>query len=95
MENEFRYNVIEERKAPLALTGLVDSANERLFKLQQEMNQMITKSAEEILKIMGLSPDDGWVFDMDNGRFVKIEQMPQWPPQVPTEDEPAQEVDDT
>lgn len=58
---------------PLALKELILSNNELLKKYQQELTNKVLLANEEMMRMLGLNPLDGWKIDMSTFTYVKIE----------------------
>ncbi len=60
--------------APLALKHLIESNNQLLQKYQKELTDRVLIANEEMMRILGLDPNDGWKLDIDTFSYVKMEQ---------------------
>ena len=60
--------------APLALKHLIESNNQLLQKYQKELTDRVLVANEEMMRILGLDPNDGWKLDIDTFSYVKMEQ---------------------
>lgn len=66
--------IVDQRDMPLALKNLIDASNKTLQETQQRLIDVITSSADDLMSILGIDPAEGWLVDLDNQRFVKIER---------------------
>lgn len=58
---------------PLALKELILSNNELLKQYQQELTSKVLLANEEMMRMLGLHPEDGWKIDMGTFTYVKTE----------------------
>lgn len=56
---------------PLAIKELILSNNLLLTKYQQELSTKVVTANTEMMRLLGLSPEDGWRLDMDRMMYVK------------------------
>ena len=59
---------------PLALRQLIESNNQLLKQYQNDLTGKVMVANEEMMRILGLDPNEGWRSDVDNYTYVKIEQ---------------------
>lgn len=59
---------------PLALKELILSNNELLKQYQQELTNKVLLANQEMMKMLGLNPNDGWKIDMSTFTYVKVEE---------------------
>ena len=59
---------------PMALRHLIESNNQLLKNYQAELTSKVIQANEEMMRILGLDPNEGWRLDVDNYTYVKIEQ---------------------
>ena len=59
---------------PLALRQLIESNNQLLKQYQNDLTSKVMVANEEMMRILGLDPNEGWRLDVDNFTYVKIEQ---------------------
>jgi hypothetical protein len=59
---------------PLALRQLIESNNQLLKQYQNDLTSKVMVANEEMMRILGLDPNEGWRLDVDNYTYVKIEQ---------------------
>lgn len=59
---------------PLALRQLIESNNQLLKQYQNDLTGKVMVANEEMMRILGLDPNEGWRLDVDNYTYVKIEQ---------------------
>lgn len=58
---------------PLALRHLIESNNQLLKTYQQELTAKVVVANEEMMRLLGLDPNDGWRLDVDTFTYVKVE----------------------
>ena len=58
---------------PLALRHLIESNNQLLKSYQQELTSKVVVANEEMMRLLGLDPSDGWRLDVDTFTYVKVE----------------------
>ena len=61
----------EVRDIPVVLDNLVNLSNKMLQEYQQKLFADIESSAADLMKVMGLKPEDGWRLDLVNRKFIK------------------------
>lgn len=83
---EQQVTIIDQRDMPLALKNLIDSSNETLRAVQAQLLEKITMSSDELMMMLGLTRDEGWLVDLDNQLFVQIDL-----PQVEVDDDNTEE----
>ena len=59
---------------PLALRQLIEINNQLLKQYQNDLTGKVMVANEEMMRILGLDPNEGWRLDVDNYTYVKIEQ---------------------
>jgi hypothetical protein len=59
---------------PLALRQLIESNNQLLKQYQNDLTGKVMVANEEMMRILGLDPNEGWRLDVDTFTYVKIEQ---------------------
>ena len=68
-----QFNVAEERPVPRALSVLINNSNTTLQATQQRLMTDINDSANELMGMMELSAEEGWLLDIEGQRFVRVE----------------------
>jgi hypothetical protein len=58
---------------PVTLRHLIESNNQLLKTYQTELTSKVIQANEEMMKLLGLNPNDGWRLDLDNLTYVKVE----------------------
>lgn len=58
---------------PLALRHLIESNNKLLENYRNELSSKVLVANEEMMRMLGLDPTDGWRLDIDTFTYVKIE----------------------
>jgi hypothetical protein len=59
---------------PLALRNLIESNNQLLKNYQTELTSKVLSANEEIMRMLGLNPNDGWKLDINTFTYVKVEE---------------------
>jgi len=57
--------------APLALQYLIESNNQLLKDYQKKLYSEVESSIVQMMNILGISPANGWKFDMERMVFVR------------------------
>lgn len=60
---------------PMALKELINSNNILLQNYQRELTSKVLSANAEMMKMLGLNPDDGWRLDIQLMMYVKDEQI--------------------
>lgn len=58
---------------PTALKELILSNNLLLNQYQQELTRKVVSSNLEMMQLLGLNPEDGWILDADKMVYTKQE----------------------
>ena len=58
---------------PLALRHLIESNNQLLENYRSELTAKVVVANEEMMRMMGLDPKDGWRLDIETFTYVKLE----------------------
>ena len=76
MENEKQkqLEIVDQKDVPLALKFLIETSNRTLQETQAKLLEDITQSASELMDIMGLKREDGWVLDLQMLKFVRLSE---------------------
>lgn len=59
---------------PLALRNLIESNNQLLKTYQADLTSRVIQANEEMMKILGLDPTEGWRLDIEGGVYVKVNE---------------------
>ena len=59
---------------PLALRHLIESNNQLLENYRSELTSKVVVANEEMMRMMGLDPKDGWRLDIETFTYVKLEK---------------------
>jgi hypothetical protein len=65
--------IVDERPLPKALVTLIENSNRELQTIQQRLMNDITESSQELMEMMSLKQEEGWLLDVEGSRFVKVE----------------------
>lgn len=66
-------NELKSIPVPLALKELILSNNELLKQYQYELTNKVLLANDEMMRVLGLNPEDGWKIDMNTFTYVKVE----------------------
>lgn len=64
----------EKIPAPMALRQLIESNNQLLRQYQNDLTARVMTANEEMMRLLGLDPNDGWRLDIETFTYVKVEQ---------------------
>lgn len=59
---------------PIALRQLIESNNQLLRQYQNDLTSKVMVANEEMMRLLGLDPTDGWRLDLETFTYVKVEQ---------------------
>jgi hypothetical protein len=59
---------------PLALRHLIESNNQLLKTYHNELTSKVMIANEEMMRVLGLDPKEGWRLDIDTFTYVKLEE---------------------
>ena len=68
-----QFTVIDERPVPKALSVLIVNSNKTLQDTQQRLMADINESANDLMGLMSISQEEGWLLDVEGQRFVRVE----------------------
>ena len=68
-----QFTVIDERPDPKALSVLITNSNKTLQETQQRLMGDINESANDLMGLLQISQEEGWLLDVEGQRFVKVE----------------------
>lgn len=66
--------LVDERPLPKALVTLIQNSNRELQLTQQRLMNEITESSKELMDMLSLKQEEGWLLDIEGLRFVRVEQ---------------------
>ena len=66
--------LVDERPLPKALVTLIQNSNRELQATQQRLMNEITESSQELMDMLSLKQEEGWLLDIEGLRFVRVEQ---------------------
>ena len=72
-QQEQQFNVVDERPVPKALSVLINNSNKTLQETQQRLMGDINESANDLMGLLQISQEEGWLLDVEGQRFVKVE----------------------
>ena len=68
-----QFTVIDERPVPKALSVLITNSNTTLQDTQRRLMTDINDSANELMTMLEIPQEDGWLLDVEGQRFVRVE----------------------
>ena len=68
-----QFSVIDEQPIPKALSVLITNSNKTLQETQQRLMGDINESANDLMGLLQISQEEGWLLDVEGQRFVKVE----------------------
>ena len=72
-QEQQQFTVIDERPVPKALSVLINNSNTTLQDTQRRLMTDINDSANELMGMLEIPQEDGWLLDVEGQRFVKVE----------------------
>ena len=72
-QQQQQFTVIDEQPVPKALSVLINNSNKTLQETQQRLMGDINDSANDLMGLMSISQEEGWLLDVEGQRFVKVE----------------------
>ena len=71
---QVQVQIVDERPLPKALVTLIQNSNRELQQTQQRLMNQVTESSQELMNMLSLNQEDGWLLDIEGLRFVKVER---------------------
>jgi len=71
---QVQVELVDERPLPKALVTLIQNSNRELQLTQQRLMNEITESSQELMDMLSLKQEEGWLLDIEGLRFVRVEQ---------------------
>jgi len=68
-----QFTVVDERPLPKALSVLINNSNTTLQDTQRRLMTDINDSANELMGMLEIPKEDGWLLDVEGQRFVRVE----------------------
>ena len=68
-----QFTVVDERPVPKALSVLIINSNKTLQETQQRLMGDINESANDLMGLLQISQEEGWLLDVEGQRFVRVE----------------------
>ena len=68
-----QFSVIDEQPIPKALSVLINNSNTTLQDTQRRLMTDINDSANELMSMLEIPQEEGWLLDVEGQRFVKVE----------------------
>ena len=68
-----QFSVIDERPVPKALSVLINNSNTTLQDTQRRLMTDINESANELMGMLEIPQEEGWLLDVEGQRFVRVE----------------------
>ena len=72
-QEQQQFTVIDEQPIPKALSVLIVNSNKTLQETQQKLMGDINDSANDLMGLLQISQEEGWLLDVEGQRFVKVE----------------------
>ena len=72
-QQQQQFTVIDEQPIPKALSVLIVNSNKTLQETQQRLMGDINESANDLMGLLQISQEEGWLLDVEGQRFVKVE----------------------
>ena len=72
-----QFTVVDEQPIPKALSVLINNSNKTLQETQQRLMGDINESANDLMGLLQISQEEGWLLDVEGQRFVKVEAAQQ------------------
>ena len=70
-----QFTLVDEQPIPRALSVLINNSNTTLQETQQRLMGDINDSANDLMGIMSISQEEGWLLDVEGQRFVRVEPV--------------------
>ena len=68
-----QFTVVDEQPIPKALSVLIVNSNKTLQETQQRLMGDINESANDLMGLLQISQEEGWLLDVEGQRFVRVE----------------------
>ena len=68
-----QFSVIDEQPIPKALSVLINNSNTTLQDTQRRLMTDINDSANELMGMLEIPKEEGWLLDVEGQRFVRVE----------------------
>ena len=68
-----QFTVVDERPVPKALSVLINNSNTTLQDTQRRLMTDINDSANELMTMLEIPQEEGWLLDVEGQRFVRVE----------------------
>jgi len=68
-----QFTVVDERPLPKALSVLIANSNTTLQDTQRRLMTDINDSASELMGMLEIPQEEGWLLDVEGQRFVRVE----------------------
>lgn len=72
-QQQQQFTVVDERPVPKALSVLIVNSNTTLQDTQRRLMTDINDSANELMAMLELPQEAGWLLDVERQRFVRVE----------------------
>ena len=70
-----QFTLVDEQPIPKVLSVLINNSNKTLQDTQQRLMGDINDSANDLMGLMSISQEEGWLLDIEGQRFVKVEPV--------------------
>ena len=72
-QEQQQFSVIDEQPIPKALSVLIVNSNKTLQETQQRLMGDFIDSANDLMGLLQISQEEGWLLDIEGQRCVKVE----------------------
>ena len=70
-----QFTLVDEQPIPKALSVLINNSNKTLQETQQRLMGDINESANDLMGLLQISREEGWLLDVEGQRFVRVEPV--------------------
>jgi hypothetical protein len=70
-----QFTLVDEQPVPKALSVLINNSNKTLQETQQRLMGDINESANDLMGLLQISREEGWLLDVEGQRFVRVEPV--------------------
>ena len=74
-QQQQQFTLVDEQPVPKALSVLINNSNRTLQETQQRLMADINDSANDLMGLMSISQEEGWLLDVEGQRFVRVEPV--------------------
>ena len=70
-----QFTLVDEQPVPKALSVLINNSTKTLQETQQRLMGDINESANDLMGLLQISREEGWLLDVEGQRFVRVEPV--------------------